>query len=96
MNLSERFINSHNLVNRVYDMLYFFRLFKKYQLPEGGIKNEIRTLLKSDEEVETIAKYLNTRRNKKYVNFETRCNLKNLIHDLDVLKQYLAEELQES
>ena len=47
------FVKSHNLVNRIYDMLDYFHCF-----------DEVK-------------------------NIELRCNLIDLINDLDYLKQYL-------
>lgn len=91
---SEKYTSTHNLVNRIFDMLYFFNFFKNRKEAFCDIKEEIRNNLKKVEEVETIAKYFDTRLKKKHINIEIKCNLKNLITDLNYLKQYLVKELK--
>ena len=72
------FVKSHNLVNRIYDML-------DVELAKNQIKNKIRSIYY----VETLAKYFDDKKNKHIKNIELRCNLIDLINDLDYLKQYL-------
>lgn len=83
------YLKSRNLINRIYDMLEYFNFFDK----EKWSKQEIRTYLKTNISdicfVETLIKYFDDKlqHNKKKV--EVRCNLHDLINDLDYLKQYL-------
>lgn len=93
---SDKYAITHNLVNRIYDMLYFFYFFKNHKAPVRELKDEIRKNLKTANQVETIAKYFDTRLKKKYIDVEVKCNLKNLITDLDYLKQYLVKELKQT
>lgn len=83
------YVKSRNLINRIYDMLEYFHYFDN----EFWDKENIRQFLKENINdiifVETLIKYLDDKlkRNKKKV--ELRCNLSDLINDLDYLKQYL-------
>lgn len=83
------YVKSRNLINRIYDMLEYFNYFDN----EFWNKENIRQFLKENINdiifVETLIKYLDDKlkRNKKKV--ELRCNLSDLINDLDYLKQYL-------
>ena len=81
------FVKNHNLVNRIYDMLDYFHCFdevKNVELAKNQIKNKIRSIYY----VETLAKYFDDKKNKHIKNIELRCNLIDLINDLDYLKQY--------
>lgn len=86
----KRFVRSHNLINRIYDMLFFFKVIK-----DGESENQVKRFLKHRIEdityVETLAKYFEEklRRNKNKI--ELRCNLLDLINDLNYLKQYLYD-----
>ena len=74
-----RFIKSHNLPNRIYDMLLYF----------GNIKKFFFQRLQDVEYVESLAKYFEEKL-RKYKKFpDIRCNLLDLINDLNYLKQYL-------
>ena len=57
------FVKSHNLVNRIYDMLDYFHCFdevKNVELAKNQIKNKIRSIYY----VETLAKYFDDKKNK--------------------------------
>ena len=87
------FIKSHNLVNRLFDMLDYFDFFmekKNYSLDDlkYGIRNSLKTL----EGIEAYAKYFEDKLKKYRRDVETRCNLTDLITDLDYLKQYVTLE----
>lgn len=81
------FVKSHNLVNRIYDMLDYFHCFDNEDVEFA--KKEIERKIQSIYYVETLAKYLEDKKNKHIKNIELRCNLIDLINDLDYLKQYL-------
>lgn len=81
------FVKSHNLVNRIYDMLDYFHCFDNEDVEFA--KKEIGRKIQSIYYVETLAKYLEDKKNKHIKNIELRCNLIDLINDLDYLKQYL-------
>ena len=83
------FITSHNLVNRIYDMVFYFG-FIKDSTNEQLVKKFFKQNLHNVEYVESLAKYFEKRLNKNYKNVELRCNLKDLINDLNYLKQYLS------
>lgn len=78
-----------NLFNRIYDMLEYFENFSK----DGYNKFDIKYCLKNNLAdicfVENLITYFQEKlfKNKKKV--ELRCNLSDLINDLDYLKQYL-------
>ena len=72
------FIRSHNLLNRIYDMVCYFGLIKNLDNSHNIKKCFLRNL-EDIVYVETLAKF-----------FEKKCNLKDLIYDLDYLKQYLV------
>lgn len=83
------YVKSRNLINRIYDMLEYFHYFDC----EFWNKKDIRDYLKNNISdicfVETILKYLEDKRRRNIKKVELRCNLSNLINDLDYLKQYL-------
>lgn len=82
------FIKSHNLVNRIYDMLNYFGLFKN---PNGelSIKKFLSQRLADVDYVESLAKYFEQNMRKYKKNVDLKCNLRDLIYDLEYLKQYL-------
>lgn len=82
------FIKSHNLVNRVYDMLIFFKIVKSTK-NEKGIKQFLKKKLMDVEYTETLAKIFEKKLRKHKNNVELRCNINDLIYDLEYLKQYL-------
>lgn len=89
---SDSYEKSHNLVNRIYDMLYFLYFFKDnrgYSISE--IKDKIRQQIKTLEGIELIIKYFDDKMKKHYKDIEIRCNLTDLITDLNHLKQYIVE-----
>lgn len=83
------FITSHNLVNRIYDMVYYFGVIKKVE-DEKLIKRFFKQRLEDVEYVESLAKYFEIKLRRNKSNIDLRCNLKDLIYDLDYLKQYLS------
>ena len=90
------FVKSHNLINRIFDMLdyfYFFGSIENYSIDE--LKYEIRNSLKTLVGIEAHAKYFEDMLMKHKKDIEIRCNLTDLITDLDYLKQYVTDE-QES
>lgn len=86
---SYSFIKSHNLVNRIYDMMYYFECYKEENI--SYVKSRIKTKLQNIYYVETLAKYFEEQKRKNRKNIELRCNLVDLINDLDYLKQYLEK-----
>lgn len=83
------FVKSHNLCNRVYDMLDFFNCFKDNDVEIA--KKEIKKKMQNIYYVETLAKFFEEKKEKNKKNIELRCNLIDLITDLDFLKQYLTK-----
>lgn len=84
----QSFIRSHNLVNRIYDMVYYFGTIKNPD-SEQLLKAFFLKKLEDIEYVESLAKYFEKKLHINKKNVELRCNLKDLIYDLDYLKQYL-------
>lgn len=82
------FIKSHNLVNRVYDQVYFLGVIKE-PVNDKLFKNFFKKKLVNIDYVESLAKYFEKKLSKNNNNIELCCNLKDLIYDLNILKQYL-------
>ena len=82
------FVRSHNLTNRIFNMLVYFNLIKH---PENStsIKNFLGRRLEDVEYVELLAKFFEKKLSRQKRNIDLRCNLRDLIYDLDYLKQYL-------
>lgn len=72
-------------------MLYYFYFFKDSSLSKKEIKANLYNSLQDLENVETYAKYFENKLQKKYRNVELKCNLRELISDLNFLKQYLEK-----
>ena len=89
---SLRYIKSHNLVNRCYDMLSYYNAFKHQNLPSKEIKKNIYKNLQEIEIVETYAKYFNMKFKNTKNKVELKCNLKDLVNDLNYLKQYIEKK----
>ncbi len=85
---SYAFIKSHNLVNRIYDMINYLGIVKNPN-NDKNIKKFIRLKLQNIEYVESLAKYFEKKLKKNKNDVELRCNLQDLIYDLDYLKLYL-------
>lgn len=85
----QKYIISHNLVNRLFDMLYYFYFFKNAQSDYKSIKKSIEKSLKRIEDVESFAKFLELKLKKKNQNLEIKLNIKHLVDDLNFLKQLL-------
>ena len=83
-----RFIKSHNLPNRIYDMLLYFGTIKNEE-NEKHIKKFFFQRLQDVEYVESLAKYFEEKLRKYKKIPDIRCNLLDLINDLNYLKQYL-------
>lgn len=83
-----RFIKSHNLINRIYDMLLYFGTIKNEE-NEKNIKKFFFQRLQDVEYVESLAKYFEEKLRKYKKIPDIRCNLLDLINDLNYLKQYL-------
>jgi hypothetical protein len=83
------FIKSHNLVNRVYDMVYYFGTIKD-SADEQIVKKFFKDNLQNVEYVESLAKYFEKKLQKNYKNVELRYNLIDLVNDLNYLKQYIS------
>lgn len=83
-----RFIKSHNLTNRIYDMLLYFGTIKN-ENNEKNIKKFFFQRLQDVEYVESLAKYFEEKLRKYKKIPDIRCNLLDLINDLNYLKQYL-------
>lgn len=83
------YIKSHNLVNRIYDMMYYLGCYNDEDIK--FIKSRIKYKLKNIYYVETLAKYFEEQKKKNRKNIELRCNLNDLINDLNYLKQYLEK-----
>lgn len=85
----KKFLRSHHLVNNIYDMLYYFKIVKE-DSKEELIKKFLEQRLEDIVYVESLAKYFE-RKLKKYDKVpDIRCNLLDLINDLNYLKQYLV------
>ena len=83
-----RFIKSHKLPNRIYDMLLYFGTIKN-EKNEYNIKKFFFQRLQDVEYVESLAKYFEEKLRKYKKIPDIRCNLLDLINDLNYLKQYL-------
>lgn len=85
------FAKSHNLVNRIYNMLDYLNFFENRTESKREIKKNIYDKIRSFYYVESLAKYFEEELKKHQKDVEIRCNLVDLIHDLDFLKQYLVK-----
>ena len=74
------FVKRKNLINRTFDMLDYFNIFDKKNL------NKDNPIF-----IETILKYFCDKYKNCKKKIELRCNLYDLINDLDYLKQYLEK-----
>lgn len=83
------FVRSHNLVNRIYDMAIYYKIIKTTD-EEKIIKKFFHKKLKNLDYVETLAKYFEDEIQKSKNNIELQYNLKELVYDLNYLKQYLS------
>ena len=88
----DNYIKSHNLINIVYDMLDYLNFFKNNKQDVELLKKNINLNLHSKYSVETLAKYFEEKKRKNNKNIELRCNLIDLINNLNYLKQYLIEK----
>ena len=86
-----KFIKTHNLISRVYDMLHFFNDYKFNKIASNKIKSNIGRMLVNIESVESLAKYFESKLKIDANNIELKYNINNLIIDLDYLKQYLVK-----
>ena len=81
------FVLSHNLVDRIYDMAFYFNIIK--DVDNESIKKVFLLKLKDPVYVETLAKYFEKKLSRCKKNIDLRCNLVDLVNDLNYLKQYL-------
>ncbi len=86
------FIKSHNMVNRIFDVLEYLKFPKDND--QEDIKLRIKKQLVNPYYVEDLAKYFEDKKNKNIYNTELRCSLTDLIYDLNILKIYLENNLQ--
>lgn len=82
-----KFLKTHNLLNKILEMLIYFNIIEK----NNNIKYKIKSKMKEPDFIETIAKYFERKYNK-CRSIELKCNLKNLIDELNFAKQYLEKE----
>ena len=73
------FIKSHNLVNRIYDMLFYFGTLKD-EKNEKTVKKFFVKKLDDIEYVETLAKYFERKLKQYKDKVEIKCNLLDLIN----------------
>ena len=78
----------HKALYRVYRPKTFGEVVGQEHIVKT-LKNQIKNKIRSIYYVETLAKYFDEKKNKHIKNIELRCNLTDLINDLDYLKQYL-------
>lgn len=83
-----RFIKNNNLANRIYEMLKYFDIIN-YSDKKTAISN-IKEKLVLSEFVESLATFFE-KKHKYCKKVEMKCNLKELIDDLNILKQYLED-----
>ena len=95
MKAYEDFIKSHNLVNRLYDMSHYFNLDEDNVEKKKIIKRFFEYNLGNAEYVELLAKYFEDKKIRCTKNIELYFNLKELISDLNYLKQYILFENEE-
>lgn len=82
------FIRSHNLVNRIYDMVFYFGAIKNPK-DKKNIQKFFFQRLEDVSYVESLIKYFEKKLKKSKNIIQLRCNLQDLIYDLEMLKQYL-------
>ena len=70
-------------------MIFYFGVIKDSS-NEKVVKKFLKESLLKVEYVESLTKYFEKRLTKNYNNIELRYNLKDLINDLNYLKQYLS------
>lgn len=85
-----KFLKTHNLPNKILEMLIYFNIIKKNK-DFKYIKYKIKSKMKEPDFIETIAKFFERKYNK-CRSVELKCNLKNLIYELNFAKQYLEKE----
>ncbi len=84
----KKFIESHNLVNRIYDMVCYFGVIKSNNREEV-VKRFFKQQLGDISYVESLAKYFENKLNIDNKNIELKYNLQELVYDLNYLKQYM-------
>lgn len=86
------FVKRKNLINRTFDMLDYFNIFDKKNLSKDKAKYFLKENINNPIFIETILKYFCDKYKNCKKKIELRCNLYDLINDLDYLKQYLEKE----
>lgn len=82
------FIRSHNLIDRIYDMIFYLGIVKNKN-SEEVVKKFLRQRLEDEVYVESLAHYFEKIQDRNKNNIELKCNLQDLVYDLNYLKQYL-------
>lgn len=86
------FIKRKHLVERVSDMLEFFCCQKLSNLKYETLNDKIKNKLIDITFLETLIKYFEQKYKSYYKKIEIRCNLEDLIYDLNYLKQYISSK----
>ena len=85
------FIKRKNLINRLVDMLYYLKIFEKEKITIEEAHSQIKTNILDIYFLENLLKYFDQKLKKYNNKIQLKCNLRDLISDLDFLKQYLEE-----
>lgn len=85
------FIKRKNLINRIVDMLYYFKIFDSKELSSKNAYIHIKENILDIYFVENLSKYFEQKMKTNNKKIQLRCNLLDLINDLDFLKQYLDD-----
>lgn len=85
-----KYLKTHNLHNKIFEMLIYFNIIESNK-DFKYIKSKIKSKMKEPDFIETIAKLFERKYNK-CRSIELKCNLKNLIDELNFAKQYLEKE----
>lgn len=81
-----------NLLNRFYNMLNYFDYFNINDLDEKDAKRLLVRKMNDIYFLETFAKFLEQELKKNKNKIELKCNIKDLIDDINYLKQYLEKQ----
>ena len=88
----KKFIKIHNLPNKIYDMLIYLNLINDIDNTKQ-IKSKIKNKLYDFDFIESLAKVFE-KEYKKSKSAELKCNLKEMIDELNLSKQYLDEKFK--
>lgn len=87
------YVRSKNIINRIYDMLDYFDFVDIKFCDIRKLKSFIINNINDECFVETLIKYFECKLMNNRNKIELTCNLKELIGDLDYLKQYLERDI---